>query len=217
MSAAAILGGNGRATEAIALLQAAPGGAESAAVQTELGLAYEAAGDFPRAAACLERAAARRAGDFETLNSLGVVYARLRRFEDGRRVFRQILESDQHASEVWNNLGTLELSAGNRSAAAEAFRRAVAGDPRYAAAWQGLGTALITSDPAAAVDAWRRAVALAPHDFDTLFNLGLVLADGPRPQDALVYLQRFVAEAPRDRYARDIAQADAIVARLTRR
>src|SRR5205823_3523596 len=122
LSAAAILGGGGHAAEAIALLQSAPGGAASAATQTQLGLAFEAAGNLAEAAKSLERAARLRAGDVEALNSLAVVYARLRRFEDGRRLFRQILASDPHAPEIWNNVGTLELSAGNRPGAADAFR-----------------------------------------------------------------------------------------------
>jgi tetratricopeptide (TPR) repeat protein len=214
MSAAAILGASNRATDAIALLLGAPEDVESAAVQTELGLAYEAAGNLPEAARCLERAARARSGDVETLNSLGIVYARLHRFDEGRSAFRQILESDPHAPEVWNNLGTLELSAGNRRAAADAFRQAVAADPNYAAAWRGLGTSLVAIDAASAIDAWRRTVVLAPADYDTLFNLGLVLSEGPRPREALSYLKQFVMEAPRDRYGRDIARAAAVIDRI---
>jgi arylsulfatase A-like enzyme/Flp pilus assembly protein TadD len=216
ISAAGILGRDHPA-EAIVLLQSAPGAATSAATQTELGLAFEAAGNLTAAATCLERAAQLREGDFETLTSLGVVYARLRRFDEGRRLFRRVLESEPHAPEVWNNLGLLELSAGNRDAAAEAFRQAVADEPNYAAAWRGLGAALVASDGAGATQAWRRALALAPGDFDTLFNLGTVLADGPQPQEALAYLKQFVADAPVDRYGRDILRAKALISRIERR
>jgi Flp pilus assembly protein TadD len=216
ISTAAILGTNGRPAEAIALLESAPGAAASAAAQTELGLAFEAGGNLIEAAKYLERAARLRDGDVETLSSLGIVYARLRRFEEGRRLFRQILQSDPHVPEIWNNLGILELSAGNRRAAADAFRQAVATDPDYGAAWRGLGTALVATDAAAATEAWRRAVALAPRDYDTLFNLGLVLSEGPQPLDALAYLKPFVAQAPRDRYSRDVARAAALIERIER-
>jgi arylsulfatase A-like enzyme/Flp pilus assembly protein TadD len=214
MSAAAILGASGRPADAIALLQAAPEDVASAPVQAELGLAYEAAGNMAEAAACLERAARARDGDVETLNSLGVVYARLHRFVEGRRAFFQILKSDPDAPEIWNNLGTLELSAGDSRAAADAFRRAVRLDPNYGAAWRGLGAALVAVDAPAAADAWRRAVALAPSDYGTLFNLGLVLSEGPRPHDALSYLQQFVSRAPRDRYGSEIVQARALIHRI---
>jgi Flp pilus assembly protein TadD len=214
MSAAAILAGGDRPAEAIALLQSAPGAADSGATQTQLGLAFEAAGNLVDAATSLERAARLRDGDLETLNSLAVVYARLRRFEEGRRLFRQILSSDPRAPEVWNNLGTLELSAGNRPAAADAFRHAVAADPNYAAAWRGLGQALVTTDAAGATEAWRHAVALAPDDFDTLFNLGIVLSEGPQPEEALGYLQQFIAQAPANRYGSALARARMIVGRI---
>src|SRR5262249_3844732 len=129
MSAAAILGGSGRAAEAIALLQSAPGAAGSGETQTQLGLAFEAAGNLVDAATSLERAVRLRDGDLETLISPAVVYAGLRRFEEGRRLSRKILSSDPRAPEVWNTLGPLELSPGTRPAAADAFRHAVAEDP----------------------------------------------------------------------------------------
>jgi Flp pilus assembly protein TadD len=216
ITTAALLGAHGRAADAIALLQSAPGASTSAAAQTELGLAYEAAGSLREAAQCLERAAELREGDPETLSSLGIVYARLRRFDDGRRIFRAILESDPHTPQVWSNLGTLELSAGNRRAAADAFRQAVAADSNSAAAWRGLAAALVATDAAAAVDAWEHAVALVPGDVDSLFNLGIVLSDGPEPSRALPYLKQFVAQAPRERYGHELARAVALIERLDR-
>src|SRR5581483_537219 len=210
ITAATILASNGDSTRAIALVQSAPGAANSAAAQTVLGLAFENAGDLPAAAKCLERAAHLRPGDAETLSSLGIVYARSGRFDDGRRIFSEILATDPHAAEVWNNLGILELNAGDRRASADAFRHAVAVDPNYAAAWRGLGGALAATDAAGATDAWRRALAINPADFETLFTLGVVLSEGPQPREALPYLQQFIAKAPTDRYGRNIARAEAI-------
>jgi arylsulfatase A-like enzyme/Flp pilus assembly protein TadD len=216
VSAAAILSGAGRATEAILLLQSAPGADASSTVQTQLGLAFDASGNLVEAAKHLEAAVRLRGDDAQTLNSLGVVYSRLNRFEDGRRVFRQVLETDPRAAAVWNNLGILELNAGNRRDAADAFRQAVTADPRYAAAWQRLGVALVASDAAAAVQAWERAMTLNPFDFDTLFNLGMVLAESPEPRDALPYLRRFVADAPPDRYKSEIARVTPLITRIER-
>jgi choline-sulfatase len=213
-SAATLLSGVDRRAEAIALLQAAPGGAASASTQAQLGLVFEADGNLIEAAKHMEAAARLREGDAETLNALAVVYARLRRFDAGRRVFRQLLEADPHAPAVWNNLGILEMSAGNRPAAANAFQEAVAADPTYAAAWQRLGAALAGMDAAKAIEAWQHAVALEPRDFDTLFNLGIVLAEKPEPAAALPYLRRFVAEAPRDQYGRDLVRAAALIDRI---
>jgi hypothetical protein len=67
-----------------------------------------------------------------------------------------------------------------------------------------------------AIDAWRHAERLLPREYDLLFNLGMILADSRTPADALPYLRRFVQEAPRDRYAGDIARVRATIERLER-
>ena len=70
-------------------------------------------------------------------------------------------------------------------------------------------------DRTRAISAWQRVIAIDPRDFDTLYNLGMLLAEsGDRA--AVPYLQRFVAEAPRDRYARDLPQVRAVLARMER-
>jgi choline-sulfatase len=215
-SAAAMLE-HDRPSEAIALLQAAPDVEASAAAQAELGLAFEAAGRLPEAARCLERAVELGNDDAGTLTSLGIVYARMRRFDEGRTQLRRALDADARSAEAWKNMGLLEMGAGHPADAAAAFRQAVTLDRAYAAAWRGLGAALASSDALAATKAWRTAVALDPTDYDTLLNLGLVLADGPQPADALPFLEQFVARAPRDRYGAAIARAGALVTRIERR
>ena len=165
VSAAAILGSMGRPADAILMLQSAPGADASPTVQTQLGLAFESSGILVEAAKHLESAVRLRGDDPQTLNSLGVVYSRLGRFEDGRRVFRQVLQIDPRAAAVWNNLGILERNAGNRGGAADAFRQAVTADPDYAAAWQRLGVALVATDPAGPVLVWERAVTRDRLDF----------------------------------------------------
>ena len=121
---------------------------------------------------------------------------------------------DPDAASAWNNLGVLELSAGKADAAATAFRHVVAADPSHGDAWQGLGAALLGSDRAAAIDAWKRAEQLQPRNYDLLFNLGMVIAGGPVPSDARPYLTRFLREAPRDHYAGDLARVEATVRRI---
>ena len=65
-----------------------------------------------------------------------------------------------------------------------------------------------------AIDAWKHAERLQPGDYDLLFNLGMVLAGTRQPSDALPYLSRFIREAPRDRYARDVPRVEATIARI---
>jgi tetratricopeptide (TPR) repeat protein len=53
---------------------------------------------------------------------------------------------------------------------------------------------------------WKRAVELAPGDYDALFNLGMELDAAGRRDEARPYLERFVREAPSAQYAADIAK-----------
>jgi Flp pilus assembly protein TadD len=216
-SAAIVLMATRRAGDAVALLRAAPvSQATAPEIQAKLGVALREAGDFEGAAAALERSRAAGNRNPEIFNDLGVVYGRLGRDGDARAMFRALLQRDPNAAATWNNLGVLELSARQQDAAIDAFRHAVAADPANADAWQGLGAAAIGRDRTTAIDAWQHAERIRPRDYDLLFNLGMVLAEGDHPADALPYLTRFVREAPRDRYARDMAQVEAAIAKARR-
>jgi Flp pilus assembly protein TadD len=153
------------------------------------------------------------AGDQEPLNELGVVLLRLGRIDDARQAFTRLLAVDSTAVGTWYNLGLLEMGAEQPAAAAAAFRRVVEIDARHTDAWRGLGAALAGTDAIQACAAWTHAIELNPRDFDTLFNLGVLLAESGRPAEAVPYLRRFLAEAPRDRYAGDFARIRTLLAR----
>jgi tetratricopeptide (TPR) repeat protein len=89
--------------------------------------------------------------------------------------------------------------------AVQAFERAVDADPAFAPAWAALGAANANRDRARAISAWKRAVDLAPTDYDTLFNLGMLLRQAGRRDEARPYLERFVRDAPPSRYSADVA------------
>lgn len=217
-TAASILIQAGRPAEAVDLLGAARAqGLDSPQIADRLGAAALAAGRPADAAAVLEPLAAAPAPMIDSLNTLGVAYAELGRAAEARRLFDRVLAVDPKSPGTWNNVGLLDLRAGRLDAAAAAFRRAVAADPAYTAAWQGLGAALVERDRAAAIDAWTRVVELAPDEFDTLFNVGVLLAESPEPAAALPYLRRFVASAPAARYAGDLTRVRRMIAALERR
>lgn len=216
-TAASALIERGRAREAVTLLDDAPAEARQAPeLLARLGVARREAGDLQGARAALESAQASGWQNPEVLNDLGVVYARLGRTDEARAAFTSLVETAPHAADVWNNLGVLELSVGRRAEAVAAFRQAVDADPAFGDAWQGLGAALVERDPAAAIEAWRRAERLLPRDFDLLYNLGMLLAAGARPSEAAPYLARFVKEAPAAKYARDRATVASTLRRVSR-
>ncbi len=216
-SAATVLIEGRRPAEAVALLDAAPpGDRDVPELLAKLGVARREAGDLDGARVALE--AARTSGwqNPEALNDLGVVYARLGRIADARAALSALTASSPGAADAWNNLGVLELGVGRLVEAAAAFRRAVDADPTLGDAWQGLGAALVERDRAGAIDAWRRAEPLLPHDFDLLYNLGMLLATTDQPAAARPYLTRFVERAPMPRYRDDKARAAAVLKEIAR-
>jgi arylsulfatase A-like enzyme/Flp pilus assembly protein TadD len=216
-SAAAVLVAAGRSREAVDLLRAGlldqP---DSPELLAKLGNALRAAGDLRASAEALEHA--RRTGDDgpDVLNDLAVVYASLGRGDDARALFGALIERNPSAATTWFNLGLFELQTRRRAEAVAAFRRATAIDPAYGEAWHALGAALVDGDRAGAIDAWRHAERLLPREYDLLFNLGMLLADSNSASEAIPYLERFEREAPRDRYASDIAHVQSTLARLRR-
>ena len=215
LSAATALVSSSRAADAARLLRGASSNDQEAAQwQTKMGQALAAAGDLGGARTMLESAVKVAGGDSEPLNDLGVVLLRLGQRDEARRTFEQLLALDATATGTWYNLGLLEMDAQRLTAAAAAFGRVVELDPRHADGWRGLGAAVVAHDTARAVAAWQRVMELDPQDFDTLYNLGMTLADAGRRKEAATYLRRFLAEAPRDRYAQDLPRVRAMLARL---
>jgi arylsulfatase A-like enzyme/Flp pilus assembly protein TadD len=216
-SGATVLLASGRNRDAVDLLRAGiVDQPRSPELLAKLGSALRAAGDLRGSAEALEQA--RRAGDDnpELLNDLAVVYAGLGRTDDARGIFRQLIERNGGSATTWFNLGLFELQSRRRGEATAALRRATTLDPAYGEAWHALGAALVDGDVPGAIDAWRHAERLLPREYDLLFNLGMILADSPTPGDALPYLRRFAQEAPRDRYAGDIARVRATIERVER-
>jgi tetratricopeptide (TPR) repeat protein len=212
-SAILVAGGHGR--EAADLLRAGlaiqPASAE---LMARLGTALRATGDLAGARDAFEQA--RHAGDDspDAMNELAQTYAGLGRPDQARQLFLAVVDRNPTAATSWFNLGLFELQHRRPVDAAAALGRATAIDPSYGDAWNAFGAALAATDRGAAVEAWRHAERLLPGDYDLLFNLAMTLSDSPHPQQALPYLQRFVKEAPRDRYAADIANVRARIQRL---
>ena len=197
----------GEPRRAISMLEDAAGrGVTSPELQARLGAAYLAAGDLKRAAAVLEPVAdPARPGGLDAANTLGIVLTQSGQHTRARQLFQEVLARSPRSSTTWSNLGLLELAAHRPADAARAFEQAVAADPRFAQAWQGLGAARASSDPIGAVEAWKHALQLEPHNYDVLFNIAVTLREQGRAADARPYIERFVREAPPERYARDLA------------
>jgi Tfp pilus assembly protein PilF len=204
---------SGHALEAVDLLRAAVRrGLSDPKLQERLGAALLANGEPTRAAAALEPLAGDGAS-VDTLNTLAVVHAEMGDRDRARTLFARALAKAPRAASIWNNLGLLELAARRMPEAAQAFERAVDADPAFAPAWAALGATHANSDPSRAIRAWTRVVELTPADYDTLFNLGMLLWQSGRRDQARPHLERFVRDAPPSRYSADIADIRRLLAR----
>ncbi|MGZ5430210.1 MAG: tetratricopeptide repeat protein, partial [Thermoanaerobaculia bacterium] len=65
----------------------------------------------------------------------------------------------------------------------------------------------------AALEAWNAAVTLNPGDLEALYNLGTTAARAGRPEAAAA-LGRYLAVAPAGRFARERAEAEALLRSL---
>ena len=214
LSAATVLIDTARGEQAIRLLEDAPASDQTMpSWRTRMGQALAAAGRLRESREVLTTAVAAMAGDPEPLNELGVVLVRLGEPDEARRTFKRLLDIDPSAVGTWYNVGLLEMNTHHDADAAAAFKRVVDLDARHADGWRGLGAALAGTDAAQACAAWQHVVQLDPRDFDTLFNLGVLLAETGRTAEAVPHLQRFLAEAPKDRYAQDLPRIRALLAR----
>ena len=208
-SAATILLNNGKGNDAVRLLEEAPSSQHgSAEWSIRLGAALREVGRMREAATVLEAARNAGADDAELTQNLATVYATLGRTSEARALFESLAAAEHAPATTWYNLGLVELQSGRKQEAARAFRRAVERDPSYGDAWNGLGASLVERDAAAGIEAWRNAEKLLPRDYDLLFNVAMLIADHRPANEAIPYLRRFVAEAPRPQYERDIVRVE---------
>ena len=203
---ASILFGIGRLPEAINVLEKAAGNnPESAWVLGSLGIYYCEAGELTRAVRTLNRAIEKTPHNVDTLNSLGVAYAQMGKRDDALSLFERVLELDPSSAGTHNNIGAIYLRGEDFPKAIDQFRRAIELAPGFWAAYEGLGAAhAATGQLSEAVEAWKQLLELNPMIYDALYNLGVSLVELGRDQEALIYLEKFLQEAPPERHAEDI-------------
>lgn len=190
--------GRGEPGKAVAVLRSAVGRSPSSGrLRGLLGLALSQNGADAEAVPELEQAVAVNPEDAEAWNNLGVALWKLGRLGPAEASYLKALALDPTAADVLNNLGALAMSGREPDRARGHFERALTYDPGLASAWNGLGTALAAKgDLAGAVGNWRKAVAAEPRHELALFNLGTGLLKLGLGDEALPFLERYLAVAP---------------------
>jgi type IV pilus assembly protein PilF len=95
------------------------------------------------------------------------------------------------------------------------FEEAIKNDPTLGGPYNGLGVIYAAEKKMElAADNWRKAVENDSEQYDAMYNLGILLTQMNRFEEALKYLEQFVNNAPEKKYAADIAKMRKLIARL---
>jgi len=173
-----------------------------------------ATGDLGGAIATLDGAAARGILDHRALVVLADYLMEAGDPAKAEALLEAVVAAHPDFTDAYNSLGVLAMRRGQHDRAQAAFHRVLELDPTSPRAYANLGTDdLAAHDLNGAVDALKQAVALDPRNFDALYNLGMALDAVGRKDEARLYLERFVAQAPPQRYAADIESVKRMLGR----
>lgn len=183
------------------------------ALVRQLGLTLSEVGRHEPAVQVLRQAAG--SGDPEDLNALGVVLSESGDQAAAESALQRVFTVDERNAEAWQNLALVSLRRSRWEEARDRARRALDLNPGLGPAWSYLGSALFNlGEREEGLEAWRKAVEIDPRDFDALYNIALTAAGLGHPDVAREALERFLREAPRERYAADLAEVRELLAGL---
>ncbi len=151
--------------------------------------------------------------DDEARNLRALALTYLERYDEAASIFEALLAGRGPADGsaevgIYENLAFLEIRRERYEAARVAAQKALDIDPVRVSSWNNLAVALYNLDRRGeATEAWRHSLSLAPDDYETLLNLGLVEAQSGNREAARVALTRFLEIAPNTAYETKRRQA----------
>lgn len=168
-------------------------------VYVQMGIQYMEQGKLDTAAADLERAIDLDSGNSEAHNALGVLYGRLKRYDDAEQHFRKALSNNPENFSARNNFGRFLCGRG-RYAEGMAQFRVVIDAPLYGQPWLPLTNAGICSRSvnrnAEAEDYLRRALQRNPGFAPALLEMAQLSHASRQYLSARGFLQRYREVAP---------------------
>jgi tetratricopeptide (TPR) repeat protein len=170
----------------------------------EAGVRHFGAGRYDEAARCFERVLDAEHAHAEAHLNLGLAYQRLGRREDASDSFLLALAARPDFAEAHFNHGVLTLEAGAHEAAARSFEAAIGCRNAYPEALSNLGyvQARYLGRPGEAERNLRRAIEIDPAFADAWCNLGLLLQDQGRFDEALAAYEEALRHDPAQQEAR---------------
>ncbi|MBI5521850.1 MAG: tetratricopeptide repeat protein [Desulfarculus sp.] len=151
----------------------------------------------------LERRSAPTAID--TQLSLGLVYLQHRQFDEAQQCFRAALAENPKSPRTLLAMGQWHQAQGDLQKAKECYQAAVKLSPKYVKAHEALATLCrLLDDKDEALSHLQAAVRISPKNVDRQIELGQILAESGRPEEAQQVFRAAMREA-RDQYA-EVAQ-----------
>ena len=115
------------------------------------------------------------------------------------RYYQELVERNERAAEVHNNIGLLYRGWGDTARARQAFRRAIALEPRYSKALNNLGASLLDDGSTTeAISQLRAAIDADPDNLDAVVNLALAQRAAGYAEAARATLLAALALDPRN-------------------
>ena len=148
----------------------------------------------------------------ESLEVLGVALASVSKNDEAKEILLRAWTAAPGNARVALNLGVLALHRSDFGDARDWFSKSIQlkpGDPT-ALAELGLAQAAL-GDEASAAESWAKALELDPRQGDALYNLALLELKRGNTKQGWVRLEYFVASAPRNRYAKELAEAHRLI------
>jgi tetratricopeptide (TPR) repeat protein len=182
------------------------------AAEGQLASMLRQSGDLAGAIATLEDMVRRGIADQRLMIVLANYLASSGALPKALALLDAIVAAHPDDADAHNSLGVVAMRMGRHDRARQAFRKVLELDPTSATAYANLGAdALAANDVAAAIGDLTRALELEPRQYTVLYNRALALESLGRRDEAKRDMQRFVAEAPPQQYAPDIARFKALL------
>jgi choline-sulfatase len=171
-------------------------------------------GDLRGAIATLEDAARRGIADQSVMVVLAGYLLEAGAAEKAIALLEAVVAAHPDYAEAYNSLGVASMRTGRHDRARAAFRKVLELDPTSAKAYENLGAdELAAGELAAAVADLQRTLELDPQLWDAMYNVAMALDALGRRDAARPYIERFIREAPAQRYAQDIAKLRGLLSR----
>jgi choline-sulfatase len=171
-------------------------------------------GDLAGAISTLEDSVRRGTADQRVMIVLADYLASAGALPKALALLDAVVAAHPDDADAHNSLGVVAMRLGRHDRARQAFNKVLELDPTSATAYANLGADALTSgDMAAAIVHLTRALELEPRQYTVLYNLALALDSVGRREEARHAMERFVNEAPPQRYAPDIARFRALLAK----